>query len=475
MQLQAPLLVSGDHVAAADLDERSLAPPLEHATSDDAAHLQWPCLAPLPAPTIEIPPLVSTKIRILSFVAILMVVYIHSFNEDPKVIEPDTHLKSELNFQVFVQFFLAGAALRWTVPFFFVVSGYLFFVHKQDDCDLGFHFVRRIESRVTSVLVPYVYWQLVAIFAILVLLLIPGLEANWPWFSYVKTWNLLDIVWNTLAKQPVAFQLWYLRDLFLMALLSPAFYYLFRYRLLLAVPLAFAYPWIRHQFLFSAWKIYILNLDSLVFFPIGAYFALAKVDLERKISTTAFACTAGVFLFMCVLKTALSFSDSTDAIALLVLYKLSFFPGIVTFWYSYDVVAAFYARDAERGDQSVAALESGSIQDSDEIAAERTCCRVPVSHVWRFLDWGSAYTLFLYCAHEPLMGCMIDNLIVLFDVTAIRLNFAGNLGKFLLFLLVPVVWVALLFGVALAMQKYIPAYYAILTGGRVSSPQAKKK
>jgi hypothetical protein len=305
------------------------------------------------------------------------------------------------------------------------------------------------------VLVPYVYWQLVAIFAILLLLLIPGLESNWPWFSYVKSWNLLDIVWNTLAKQPVAFQLWYLRDLFLMALLSPALYYLYRVRLLLAVPLAFAYPWVLHLFLFQSWKIYILNLDALIFFPIGAYLALANVDLERKISTAVYACTVVAFLLMCVLKTALSFSASTDRIALLVLYKLSFFPGIVAFWYTYDVVAAHFK---DNGEIVVDAI--------DGVAVERTFCFVPVSTVWRFLDAGSAYTLFLYCAHEPLMGCFIDNLIVLFDVANVNLNFAGNLAKFLLFLLVPVAWVALLIGAALAMQKYVPAYYAILTGGR---------
>ena len=83
--------------------------------------------------------------------------------------------------------------------------------------------------------------------------------------------------------------------------------------------------------------------------------------------------------------------------------------------------------------------------------------------------------MYLLPCIEPLMGCLIDNLVVLLGVSGTNHNFGGSTTKFLLFLLTPVVWVPFLLGTAVLMQTYIPAYYAILTGGRTPSPQNKKQ
>jgi hypothetical protein len=81
------------------------------------------------SPATKISPALSSKIKTLNFIGIVCVMYIHSFNEEPVYLQPHTRPK-ENTFSVAIQFFLAGALLRFVVPFFFAVSGYLFFVCK---------------------------------------------------------------------------------------------------------------------------------------------------------------------------------------------------------------------------------------------------------------------------------------------------------------------------------------------------------
>jgi hypothetical protein len=80
-------------------------------------------------PATIIPKHISSKLKVLNFFGIVCVMYIHSFNEEPVYLEPWTRPK-ENTFSVALQLFLCGACLRFVVPFFFVVSGFLFFVCK---------------------------------------------------------------------------------------------------------------------------------------------------------------------------------------------------------------------------------------------------------------------------------------------------------------------------------------------------------
>ncbi len=153
-------------------------------------------------PASTIPQPLSSKIRTLNFVGIVCVMYIHSFNEEPVYLQPYTRPK-ENTFSVAIQLFLAGACLRFVVPFFFLVSGYLFFVCKvrsrtsnlifqpqphvpQSDDIPNVQFPRRLRARVWSIMVPFFAWQLTAILAVLLLLLWPAYKTNWPYSNYLQ-------------------------------------------------------------------------------------------------------------------------------------------------------------------------------------------------------------------------------------------------------------------------------------------------
>jgi hypothetical protein len=155
-------------------------------------------------PATKLSPHVSAKLKALNFVGIVCVMYIHSFNEEPVYLQPQTRPK-ESTFSVAIQLFLCGACLRFVVPFFFVVSGFLFFLCKvcylspflsplphftlptlQNDDMPNVQFLRRLRARIWSVLVPFFAWQLTAIFLVLLLLLWPAYKSNWYYYNQLQ-------------------------------------------------------------------------------------------------------------------------------------------------------------------------------------------------------------------------------------------------------------------------------------------------
>lgn len=87
----------------------------------------------------------SDKLRILSFISILLVLYIHSG------FHPDEIAGMALNDKV--QEFLSGMMGRCAVPLFYIISGYLFFLKVTDGMKSIYG---KITKRVRTLLVPYI-------------------------------------------------------------------------------------------------------------------------------------------------------------------------------------------------------------------------------------------------------------------------------------------------------------------------------
>ena len=88
----------------------------------------------------------SRKIRILSFLATISVVIIHTN-------------ALEGNREVAAAWWignLIGYAQRWAVPFFFVVSG--FFLHRVFECQQHVIAATFLKKRVKTLLIPYLFW-----------------------------------------------------------------------------------------------------------------------------------------------------------------------------------------------------------------------------------------------------------------------------------------------------------------------------
>lgn len=153
----------------------------------------------------------SQKLTLISFVSIIMIVYIHSFYKEAMA----------YNTSGWLQLFIS-AINSCAVPIFYFISGLLFF----KDIDSYKKCYPKIQKRVKTLLIPFIIWNLAFLGWYLVLELTPGLS------NYVNSGILNQIDWIHPIKaftfifiKPVGFHLWFLRDLIIFVMLSPFIYF----------------------------------------------------------------------------------------------------------------------------------------------------------------------------------------------------------------------------------------------------------
>src|SRR5262245_34302895 len=120
----------------------------------------------------------SRKIKILSLLAIVSVVYIHANNTEPRIQFPDSVIAEDPHVNSFVQFFIANGLARFAVPLFFCVSGYLFF--RPGSGEGVMLFLRKIATKLRTIVVPFLIWSFAGFFLTRLMLHIPFFEASVP-------------------------------------------------------------------------------------------------------------------------------------------------------------------------------------------------------------------------------------------------------------------------------------------------------
>ena len=89
---------------------------------------------------------ISDKIKVLSLVAIILVLYIHSgFHDYP-------HEILGMEFNHFLQEVVSEKLGRCAVPLFFMISGYLFFQNVNSINDV----LHKMRKRIKTLVVPFV-------------------------------------------------------------------------------------------------------------------------------------------------------------------------------------------------------------------------------------------------------------------------------------------------------------------------------
>lgn len=152
----------------------------------------------------------SQKLTLLSFISIIMVVYIHSFYNEA-VAYPISR---------WLQLFISGLT-SCAVPLFYIISGFLFFmnVDSYKKC------YPKIRKRFNTLLIPFVIWNLIYIGWYIILDLTPGIS------NYVNSDLVKQLDWTRpiytlyfIFLKPAGFHLWFLRDLILFVIISPIIY-----------------------------------------------------------------------------------------------------------------------------------------------------------------------------------------------------------------------------------------------------------
>ena len=151
------------------------------------------------------------------------------------------------------------------VPCFFFISGYLFFLSKKTN-------FQKISTRIHTLLKPYLLWNL-----LLLLLYLIAYTAGYPLDingRSIVEYEFIDYVrlfWDRGSFDngnfvPLLCPLWYIRNLLIMSILSPLFYYIIKY--------------LREFFLLfiAIWWMTTYNNafipQTILFFCLGAYFSI---------------------------------------------------------------------------------------------------------------------------------------------------------------------------------------------------------
>src|SRR5665647_1106940 len=110
----------------------------------------------------------SVKLKVVSFLLMIMVVFIHSINISDKIVSGNIILAK--GYSSFIQTFISDGICLIAVPLFFVISGYLFFLNLEGTLD---EFHTKYKKRLKTLLVPYLFWSIGVLLFFIVLQQIP--------------------------------------------------------------------------------------------------------------------------------------------------------------------------------------------------------------------------------------------------------------------------------------------------------------
>jgi len=145
--------------------------------------------------------------------------FIHNYNYYPFVITPSTRVEGPFSVTNFIELLFSNSLLRFRMGLLMTISGYLMANSKP------IKYIDLLFKKAKTLLVPYV---LISIIGLIVTFLFEILYFGWH--NTQSTGMIGKSLWNFTWKDyinyifvsPVSFQLWYLKTIFTMAVLSPA-------------------------------------------------------------------------------------------------------------------------------------------------------------------------------------------------------------------------------------------------------------
>jgi fucose 4-O-acetylase-like acetyltransferase len=345
----------------------------------------------------------SDKIKVISFLLILLVLYIHS-GFHPNEIEG-----MDVNF--YTQHTIGEMLGRCAVPLFYVISGYLFFYNAKSVEDI----LGKMKKRFKSLVIPYLISCLFFVLFFFILLYIPGVDRfmNSTLSEFFKE-PIQIMVYKTFVNSgsgtPMAFHLWFLRDLILLVIGAPIWFY--------------AYKYLRWY-----WVIFIAGLAfyfsknpqiyALFWFALGGSLPLTTFKILDRSTTFRKVTLTILFLVLCLLQLCTLNWSGWQNLKIPIIFL-----GVLAIWYAYDIL-------------------------------------IPINfklEAYSYLTYATSFTFFIYVFHEPSLN-VVRKLIVL-------LIAKNSLGYLMSYILSP--WVFFLIGtiVGLIVKKIMPKVYSYAAGGR---------
>lgn len=334
----------------------------------------------------------SEKIRIVSFFSMILVVLLHA-----------QLISISSGFVLKVQQFVTGELTRVAVPLFFVISGFLFFQNLSSP--ISMFFKNKIKKRVITVLVPYLFWSTCGFFFLFLMqrLFPDSLSSAKKIIGEYSLVEVLDIIFIN----PVgAYQLWFLKDLFIIVVFTPIIYWGIKYLRVFFI-LLLSFLWINGIQ-------YFVHIESIFFFTLGAYIALEyKCVLEKKYSKKVIGilqfCLWLVFCYFIV-----EYNLGYWAHCLGILW------GMWSLWCLYDIL-------------------------------------YPCIKRVNVLKKITAYSFFIYVTHEPLLTVVKKLLLCMGDSSVMIL---------MIYFIAPLVTIFICISVGRLLKDKFHKFYTFISGGR---------
>jgi len=352
---------------------------------------------------MQITPEISGKIKLLRLPLIIGIITIHS------PIKPVGYADK------FFQTFIASTWGGPCVAFLFILSGFLFF----QNFNLSLNSYReKLKSRFWTLLVPYLFWNLALLAMVLIVVNISPTSSTIQghYKKYIEDYsfaNFIDCLTGYRSGSPVAYHLWYVRDLIGMVILSPVFLLVARKIPYLGLALLAA-PWLLNLQL-GFIKIKLLGP---LFFYLGCLIAVQKLDLtwlnRRK------NLIIGIYLAMAVVLAIIQTSE----------------------------IKTFHQHLFECCTRVVGTMAIWCASDLITGKLQKVCLNL------------SGLAFFVYAAHEPMLSSVLKGVLGKFFKTP------NSITVMVHYLLIVTMATLVTLAAGSLLQRYTPKFFQVITGAR---------
>ncbi|TKF64189.1 acyltransferase [Vibrio sp. F13] len=341
------------------------------------------------------------RITLLRFPLICLIILIHAFSIITENVSDESIFYT-------ISFVVSQLLARSAVPLFFIFSGFLFFWGVDFSKTV---YISKIKKRVRSVLVPYLFWNL------LLLLMVNVVVYMAPYFNVELSKNILNYQDLTqlpyfifLDRYPIAYHFWFIRDLIILMVFSPLIYIMLKLKLVSKIIILLLFLiWI-FNFNFVA----IPDVKAVLFYMFGAYLAINNVGIfrvDKHVKQISAIYLVSIILFILFVHTSNFLQFTANIIITL---------GCVSLF-----VTAKYIKLHER----------------------LNGCLLNISK----------YSFFVFCIHEPMLTA----------VKKINVHLLSGREDYLLFIsffLVALIVVITSVSLAKFLERYFPRFYSALSG-----------
>jgi fucose 4-O-acetylase-like acetyltransferase len=365
----------------------------------------------------------SQKIRFWSFVSMFLLVFVHGYNLNERYLQPWSILNEPMTFTAYIEYFLANGIFRFRIPMLFIISGYLFAMTDYKS------YGERTAKRVRTLLTPYLLWSAISLLFMLALEIIPSTkqlitDSHMSQIDehrfYIRQYHWYEVVLRWIFGPP-AYQLWFIRVLFIYNLAYPAI----RWAVTNKYFKWFWFPAVVFLFI-STFGTPIVEGEGLLFFSLGVWMQKSRFNIESHSRWLNPLSWGVILLLLTTIKSWLAFQGyalmgSAVFPVLALMHKAVIFSGLVAAWFGLNKLVRFF-----------------------------------MSQQW--FVWLSAFAFIIYAVHAPLVALMIDPFFnIVNDLPIYRL---------ITFIFLPLLIIAFSIGIGIFLRRYTPKLYGVLTGGR---------